>query len=472
MALPLPPKTPVTGCSGIRYDPVVAVQFYTYTFTQNNIPGPKLNLPIVIPEIPIYIPLGKIFTKIPKIESGCEKPKENLVFPGVPCSATMCNKKVCKKILGKNFCIDVPYPCPRFINQIYLDNDVQRSMELFKIPKMGLDFRGNSTSNSKETILLGSNTPIPIWIDLLTQNGILSNNETDMKQVFDKLIVTAKKTISAIFIMLAKYWLQNKKTITFAIRLTELIVDINWNIDYLKLTYGNKVIELRNLTYTFKNINILQLAGAEYIELFFSLTALQPEIVFKYVIGNFKIPLVNPLSVIQTAIQSKITNIKSIANWSENPKLKAEIKNLEDSLNYLSSLGIGELIPGINKNSLNWFKKILELTTINVIVSLNICPLANQTGICCEIRFNLTDYFNEIGLFLKNDVVDGLNILKKYQTFTNTYGLKQLNDWNNLLNKANAEIVKQAKIAAQAAGNAMTNKNQLIYSTLTSCVPL
>ena len=121
---------------------------------------------------------------------------------------------------------------------------------------------------------------------------------------------------------------------------------------------------------------------------------------------------------------------------------------------------------------MNYIKKFLDLTKITTVVSLTYCPLQGTTGVCCTINFNLSNYFNIIGEFLKNDVKGSLNTLKKYTSFTNNLHIAELTKWNKLFDKANKQIVEAAKTAVDQFGTVLTNKHQFLYATATLCAPM
>jgi hypothetical protein len=259
MALPLPPPTPVTNsCSGLVFLPPLPILHFKYEFTINSVPGPMIDINIDIPEIPIYIQFPKFFNKIPKIDNGCEKPRQDLIFIGYPCDMGTCSKRVCKKLFGKRICVNTDYPCPRFKSQVYLEDDNLSTIQLFTIPKVGLRINATTFSDTNINIELTSNTPILYWIDFLIDSGMSSEGITDINSVLDRLIVTGKKTLAGLLSMLATYYIRQKLVLYLSIKITKLVLDIKWNLDLLILYAGSKSIELRDLTYTFKNVDILQ----------------------------------------------------------------------------------------------------------------------------------------------------------------------------------------------------------------------
>lgn len=468
MALSLPPPTPVTSaCSGLTYDLPLPIQHISYEFTISSSRGPGIQIPINIPEIPIYIPFPKIFDKIPKIDTDCEKPRQDMIIPGVPCDLSTCSKKVCRRIFRRRFCINIPYPCPRFQGQIYLEKDDPITINLFKIPKLGLTISANSSSNVTMKVDLTSNTPIADWNRFL--NSIGSSPKIDIKGVLDELIIAGKNTLGSLLVILTRYYVTNKIALKLSIKITKLIVDINWELESLKLYFGNKQIELGNLRYTFKNIDILQLLQADSIQLTFTTS----EIVFVYVLGTFDLG-VNPFQLITTMIKDRIAFIQSLPN-NEQFLFSNELNRLKEGLDYIEKLtDVGELIPGLNKIGLNYIKKFLDAVKVKIVVSLRFCPLTATPGVCCTIGFDLTDYLNLLGEFLKNDVKDGLDFLKKYTLFTSvlTLNIPQLKSWNDKLDMANKQIIQGAGFVLDQLGNFLENDTQFYYGSATICAPV
>jgi hypothetical protein len=466
MALPLPPETPPkSSCVGLTYKPPLPMQHVKYEFTINSIPGPPIIIPINIPEIPIYIPLPKLFDKIPKIDNDCEKAKQDMIFPGVPCDATTCSYRACRRIFGRKFCVNVPYPCPRLRGQVYLEEDNPITINLFKIPKLGLNIDANSSTNTTIGVELMSNTPIAPWNQFL--NSLGSSSKTNMNDILNELMIAAGSSISSALIMMANYYVTNKVTLNLSIKLTKLILDIKWNLNYLKLYIGNREIELRNLSYTFKNIDVLKLAQAESIQL----TLTNTEIVFNYILGTYEIG-VNPFEMILTMIREKIAFIQSLP-ISEQTPYKTELNKLLDALDYIEKLtDIGELIPGINKVGLNYIKKFLDMMKVKMVVSLRFCPLTANTGVCCTIGFDLKDYLNLLGNFLKNDAKDGLNFLKKYTLIEGLGNIPVINNWNSTLNQANRTIIQGAGIVLDQIANFLQDDSKSFYGSATICAPI
>jgi hypothetical protein len=428
MALPLPPPTPATSnCSGLTYTLPLPLTHITYYIKIDSSPGPLIYIPITIPEIPIFIPFPKIFDRIPKIDNDCEKPRQDMIIPGVPCDASICNKRVCRRIFGRKFCVNIPYPCPRLRGQIYLEKDQPLTINLFRIPKIGLIVDANSSVDTDMTVELMSDTAIQTWINFLISSGISASGITDIKSVLDRLMITAKNTIGSLLILLSAYFIKSKIPITISIKIRKLILDIKWNVNYIKLYAGNNVIELRDLTYTFKDVDVLKLIQAEEISVKFS----SGEIVFEHVLGRYIIAGGTPYTIITTMISDKISQLKSIPNW-EQTTLKDEVNKLENALNYLIDLtNIIELIPGLNIPGLNYLNKLLDEAKVTAILSLRFCPLTGTSALCAIMGFDITNYLQLLGNFLKTDVKNGLNVLKKYDLFSNVLNIPELSSWNN-----------------------------------------
>jgi hypothetical protein len=475
MALPLPPPTPVTNaCSGLIYIPPLPVLHFKYEFTIKSVPGPRINIPIDIPEIPIYIQFPKFFNKIPKIDNGCERPRQDLIFPGYPCDLGTCTKRVCERIFGKRICVNSDYPCPRFRGQIYLEDDNFSTINLFTIPRIGLTINAESSSSDTNiNVELTSNTPIVYWIDFLIDSGLSSEGITDINSVLDRLIITGQKTLFSLLSMLATYYIRQKFVMYLSIKITKLVLDIKWDLNFLSLYVGSKSIVLRDLTYTFKNVNILQLIQAESIQL----TLSSKEIVFQYTLGTYDLGL-NPYMIITTMIRDKIALMKSLPAptpaWSIGAiNYRSQIAHLEYALTYLETLtDVGEFIPGINKTGLNYMKKFMESIKLTVTLSLRFCPLAGVTGVCCTIGFDLTNYLNLVGDFLKNDAKDGLQFLKKYDSFSTGLDIPELNGWNNLYDQANRQITTGAGVVLDGIAGFLQNDSRFYYGSATMCAPI
>jgi hypothetical protein len=472
---PLPPPTPVTSsCSGLTYSfPSLPQSHISYNIKLNSIPGPPIKIPINIPEVPIYIPLPKIFRKVPKIDKSCSNARQDMIYPGIPCEIKTCYKKVCKQIKRGGVrirkCVNVPYPCSKFRGQLYLENDTAKTIPLFTIPKLGLIIDANSFANTEITVELWSETAIISWINFLIDSGISSSEITDTKSVLDRLMITAKKSLGGLLILLARYFQTSKIPITLSIKIKKLILDIKWNVNYIKLYVGSKEIELRDLSFTFKNIDILKLINAEEI----SLTLTSSEIVFSHVLGSYSITG-SPYTIILTMIRDKISQLKSIYNPGY--IVKNEIEKLETALDYVERLtDVGEMIPILKIPQLNFFKKMLDVAQVKVILSLRFCPLIGTCAVCATIAFDLSEFLKLAGNFLKNDVKDSLDGLEKYNPFPSgdVKKIKPLADWNEKFDKANKTVRKGVGIVLDRIGNGLLNdSNQFFYGSATICAPI
>jgi hypothetical protein len=472
MAAPIPPPTAITGpCSGLSYSLPLPGQHVFFDITNNSVPGPLLKLNIAFRAFPVNLGIPRIFSRIPIVDNDCEKfeNEKNLLFPGVPCDATTCSKRVCKRIAGIRVCENVPYPCPKLIGKIYLGSDRSLSVTLFTIPRLALQLDGRTFSNIRQRIQLLSNSPLVYWIELLAQTGYDTNGINNPNDALNRLLVVGARTMSYLLRQLALLYVRKKLEIELSIRLRELVVDIRWELRTLRLVAGNRVIQLTDLSYTFKNIDVLKLIQADYLEFKVSNTS----IVFEYVLGNFDLG-VNPLTIITDMIRDKINSIKAIPG-TLNARTRRELANLENALNYIDNLGDeGDLIPFINIKGLNFVKKFLQLLTPKLLISIRICPLTFQVGLCCKIIIDFAAYFRMIGEFLTNQVKSGLNAYKKYTKFAGDV-LNQvpiLNQWNDDFERANKKVVDSLILRLDLINSALAVNTQDFLSSATICAPL
>jgi hypothetical protein len=177
-------------------------------------------------------------------------------------------------------------------------------------------------------------------------------------------------------------------------------------------------------------------------------------------------------------IRDKIALMKSLPAptppWSPAAlNYRKRLDDLEDALTYLETLtDVGEFIPGINKVGFNYMKKFIDSMKLTVVLSLRFCPLAGVSGICCTIGFDLTDYLNLLGNFIKNDAKDGLQFLKKYDPLPSGLDIPELNSWNNLYDQANGQIITGAGVVLDNVAGFLQNENRFYYGTATLCAPI
>lgn len=466
-----PPDTNFTGCLGISYTLLpVTIYTATYDFETKSIKE-NFNINIVIPEFTIYLPLNKFLNKYPVFDNNCEKMNDDLVFPGVPCDLTTCRRRVCTRIFRRRICTNVPYPCPRFTGQVYLVDDEFKNTKLLTIPELGFRMNAGCEINSKWSVSVISNSAATSWIDFLitmfgSQHavGITSN-----KDVFDKLLITLKETVGSVINKMMVYFATKKMKLFLSVKFTKIIFDLTLNIDYLKLNTGNQEVELKNLSYTIKDVNILTLAGGESLEFTVDNSA---RFVIDYVIGTYDIGILNIFTMLATMIQNQINILKAIPGYENIPNLKEQVRNLEVGLEYMKNLEkLINFIPGFNVNSIPYLDTFLKNFQPKLQVRLRLCPLSGLMAMCGTLIFDISKYILKLLEFLQNNYPR----LSKYNEILDSQLVGRvpvLNQWNQLMQKANEEIDKIAKAALDGNAEKIADGIKSFYMGAIVCVPM
>jgi hypothetical protein len=463
------------SCSGITSEPPLPDTHYLYNVTLNNITFP-LDATITIPKFDLFIPLAKIFNvKIPKINSICETPRRDMLSY-VPCGGDVVIKKVCFKIrpFKRKRCVNIPTPIVK-VKSVYLDDDLPATVKLFTLPEIGLILKGTSSPTFQMSFGLTTNFPIE-WSSFLVAEGILKNTTSDKKAIFDAL-VAVKKSLAPILSMLARSYLEKKIYLSLSVKITRLVMDITWNVDYLKLYIGNQIVELKNVSYTFKNVDIIQLSGLDAI----SFTLKTPDkMTINFVVGTYKLNT-NPYVVVLSMINDSINRINEYAKSHTLSEIqKNELVTLKKALEimgYLNNpaLNIVEELKLLRVNPPNFMKQFLDLTAFNVVVSLKVCPLQGTTAVCASVVFDITEYINSIGDYLRNGAKDAIDEFDKYDKFdidSLPFPTGELARWNDLYEKANDQVTEIASIALDTAADVLTDQSQSYDSSITFCAPI
>lgn len=475
MAATIPPPTSTapntiqSPCAGINYSPPLPSQGITYEFNINSTPGPFIDLPMIIPETNITIPLNVWFNSKPIFEAGCKNEYDRMIF-GIPCDLTGCKKKVCVKKWGVKVCAKIPYPCPKYAAQLYLVRDDIKKLYLFTIPKIGFSFKAESSTNTRQIVGLSSNSPIVYWIDLLVQMGVDRNGLNDVNTLLNRLITVAGKTLAYLLRQFILCYAGKSFGISLSIKISKLIMDIKLDLKELRLVNGSKKILVNNLTYTFKDIDILKLIQAEFIQFTISNT----NFIIDYSLGTFTLD-VTPIDMIISMLKNKINQLKTISSGLS-LDLQKELEDAKDALTYVESLTeIGDYIPFINSPGINFFKNFIKSLQPKLLLILKICPVQGQVGICCKLAFDPTEYFKKIGDFLINNLKAGFDGYEKYIKIPSTIvdlAPNIITPYNNLIEITNKQISDLGKQGLELARDALNTDTQSFTSSLTFCAPL
>lgn len=475
LPFPLPPitqDTNPTGCAGIKYNPFPSViQTFSYDIETNSLDIP-LNLSIIIPKFRVIIPLNKIVDKVPIFSGDCDFLKGNSVWKGVICGSEIAQKKVCVRVFRKKICVIIPYPSkPKFFGQIYLNPDNAQNINLFTIPELGFKIDGKCSMSSKWKFDLVSNTPLNFWIDFLIDfigasagNGVLTQ-----KDIYDRLIIGAQKTVGAVILQLIKYYFFKKIEIELSLKIKSILITVNWNIDYLKLYADNEILEVRNLTYTFKDIDVLKLAHAESID--FTVNNKQG-VLLDFVVGTYELSDLNMFAIQIEMLEARISILKAIPGWEQLVPIKHEIETLEKAIDFTKNLAnFVNLIPGINIDSIPYLDSFLKNFQPKLIVRFRICPLTSQIALCGTIVFDLTKYLKVISDYMKN-INPSFTKYLKIPNVELINGVPLVQEWNNVCDSANKTVNDSTKIALNGIANTLYNNTQKVYLSATMCIPM
>ncbi len=266
-------------------------------------------------------------------------------------------------------------------------------------------------------------------------------------------------------------------------------MDIKWQVDNLRIYYGDgdKEIVVSGISYTFKDINVLDLlnpenAGDNVISFSTQVPDTQKQTTINFIVGKYALAE-NPNTIIKTMIQSAIEKFSGRQLTAEEKFALNKLQKAQEYMAFINNplLNIIEILDELGIQPPNFIKDILNLTTIYVLVTIKICPLLGITGLCGTLEFDLTEYINKIGYFFENDVKKALNTklnsryAKVSSNSINIPGInidqanQAVNLWNNAVDAANAALIVAAKKSVDVVAKALTDQATEFVAGVTYC---
>lgn len=416
---------PNNGCAGLFYDThyIVPTNDTLKTFNFNFSKTIPFNISASIPEINIYdIPPGiKLLDFIPVVNGSCDylNTDNPIIFPGLPCALPeidICYKKLTRRIFGRTITLGIyPYPCgiqQKMIGSITLEPDNTESTPIYTFPKTGLQISGSVYTNINITAEISTNVDVDFFASVVEKfDKALYDSATNNGKAPFKNTTSALRTILSLIKDGGLKWLLkllrfvhtiSEYGLTFALTITSILVDYKINIRNFNAYYGDRNVEINNISYEENNFEILK--DGKYISLQLNSNSALSLVLDlgTYTGGNFSEKCNLPY-LLSKAIINQIQNLPP-SNNSNRFYLFARRYQLNNILNFITS----------KTNPIN----VLLLNNITIPINLSIKLCSPLEGIilpevvgCVSINFVLGDLLK----FIKEDMI---RIIGKFLSLT------------------------------------------------------